>query len=55
MFRQMRRNRQQLSQERCEEILNRATSGVLACAFLFYFIPLKEAEVCCAFCAMFFF
>lgn len=30
MFRQMRRNRQQLSQERCEEILNRATSGVLA-------------------------
>ena len=30
MFRQMRRNRQQLSRERCEEILSRATSGVLA-------------------------
>lgn len=30
MFRQMRRNRQQLSRERCEEILNRAASGVLA-------------------------
>ena len=30
MFRQMRRNRQQLSWERCEEILSRATSGVLA-------------------------
>lgn len=30
MFRQMRRKRQQLSQERCEQILNRATSGVLA-------------------------
>lgn len=30
MFRQMRRKRQQLSQERCEQILNRSTSGVLA-------------------------
>lgn len=30
MFRQMRRNRQQLSRERCEKILSRATSGVLA-------------------------
>ena len=32
MFRPMRRNRQQLSRERCEEILSRATSGVLAVA-----------------------
>ena len=30
MFREMRRNRQALSYEECETILNRATSGVLA-------------------------
>lgn len=30
MFREMRRNRQALSHEECETILNRATSGVLA-------------------------
>ncbi len=29
MFREMRRKRQQISQEECEEILSRATSGVL--------------------------
>ena len=29
MFRQMRRIRQQISQEECAEILRRATSGVL--------------------------
>ncbi len=32
MFRPMRRNRQQLSQAECEEILNQGTSGVLAVA-----------------------
>ena len=31
-FRPMRRNRQQLSREECERILNRCTSGVLALA-----------------------
>ena len=31
-FRTMRRNRQQLSKEECERILNRCTSGVLALA-----------------------
>lgn len=30
MFREMRRKRQQMSDERCVEILNRASSGVLA-------------------------
>ena len=30
MFREMRRNRQQLTQQQCIEILNSATSGVLA-------------------------
>lgn len=30
MFREMRRNRQQLAPERCDEILERGTSGVLA-------------------------
>lgn len=30
MFREMRRNKQQLSRAECEEILRRATSGVLA-------------------------
>ena len=30
MFREMRRNKQQLSRAECEEILRRAASGVLA-------------------------
>ena len=30
MFREMRRKRQMLGKEECEEILNRGTSGVLA-------------------------
>ena len=30
MFREMRRNRQQLTQEECVEILNKNTSGILA-------------------------
>ena len=30
MFREMRRKRQKLSKEECEEILSRGTSGVLA-------------------------
>ena len=30
MFREMRRKRQQLSEEECEVILKRGTSGVLA-------------------------